>query len=100
MKLTNVAVTLLAAAIVTVHVPVPLQPARLQPLKVDPAAGVAVRVTEAPAVNAAAQVGPQLIPAGDEVTVPVPVPARTTARAWVPAGTFTTCVSVDDVLAR
>jgi hypothetical protein len=42
----NVAVTLLAASIGTLHVPVPEQ-APLQPVKVEPAVGVAVRVTEA-----------------------------------------------------
>jgi len=45
----NVAVTEVAALIVMVHVPVPAQPP-LQPLKVEPAAGVAVRVTTVPVV--------------------------------------------------
>jgi hypothetical protein len=43
----NVAVTDFAVFIVTVHVPVPVQ-APLQPVKVEPAAAVAVSVTEAP----------------------------------------------------
>ena len=42
----NVAVTDLAALIVTTHVPVPVHPAPLQPVKVEPVAGVAVRVTD------------------------------------------------------
>jgi len=44
----NVAVTVVAADRVTVHEPVPVQPPPLQPLKVDPAAGVAVSVTAVP----------------------------------------------------
>src|SRR2546428_7906962 len=41
----KVAVTVVAALMVTVQVPVPEQPPPLQPLKVEPAAGVAVSVT-------------------------------------------------------
>jgi len=44
----NVAVTVAAADIVTVHEPVPVQPPPLQPLKVEPVAGVAVSVTAVP----------------------------------------------------
>ena len=57
----------------TGHVPVPLQagvPPPLQPVNVDPGAGVAVRVT-AP-LKDAEQVSPQLMPPGELVTVPVP----------------------------
>ncbi len=43
----NVAVTVLFPSIVTVHVPVPLH-VPLQPPKVEPEAGVAVRVTDVP----------------------------------------------------
>jgi len=70
----NVAVTDVAALIVTTHVPVPEQPPPLQPLNVDPAADAAVRVTAVPLVNACEQVAPQEIPAGELVTVPLPVP--------------------------
>ena len=41
---------------------------------------VAVRVTAVPLARDALQVDPQFTPAGDEVTVPVPVPALATAR--------------------
>ena len=75
----NVAVAALVVDIVTVHVPEPWQ-SPLQPANVEFAAGVAVRVTEVPDPNEAAQVAPQLTPAGDEVTVPVPVPAFVTVR--------------------
>ena len=51
---------------------VPLQ-APLQPANTDPEAGVAVRVTAVPLLNALVQVPPQLIPLGDDTTVPLPV---------------------------
>ena len=44
----KVAVTVVAALRVTVQAPVPAQPPPLQPAKVEPAAGVAVRVTTVP----------------------------------------------------
>jgi len=72
---TNVAATVVEAASVTVHVPVPEQPPPLQAVKVDPAAGVAVSVTIVPFVNDAEHVAPQEMPAGLLVTVPLPVPA-------------------------
>lgn len=52
--------------------------APLQPVKMEVASGVAVRVTVVAAVNEAVQVVPQSMPAGIEVTVPEPEPARTT----------------------
>lgn len=58
-----------------VQVPVPLHPPPLQPTKIEPAAAVAVSVTELFVGNEALQVAPQLMPAGLLVTVPVPVPA-------------------------
>src|SRR6266581_4777681 len=76
----NVVVTVVAAESVTVQAPVPEQPPPLQPVKVEPAAGVAVNVTAVPLVKLAAQVAPQLIPAGALVTVPLPVPAGVTVK--------------------
>ncbi len=66
--------TLFAALIVTVQVApdVLVQPDQL--VKVEFASGAAVRVTLVPTLNEAEQVVPQLIPAGEEVTVPIPVP--------------------------
>src|SRR5215510_2737380 len=72
--LVKVAVTVCGAFTVRLQVPVPVQ-LPLQPLKDEPAAGVAVRVTPVPLANAAEHVTPQLMPAGELVTVPVPAPA-------------------------
>ena len=47
----NVAVTIFATSAVTVHVPVPLQPAPFQPSNAEPVAGSAVSVTIVPGVN-------------------------------------------------
>jgi hypothetical protein len=63
----------------TVQAPVPAQ-APLQPVKVEPVAGVAVRVRFVPEVKLALQVLPQSIPVGLEVTAPVPVPLFATVR--------------------
>src|SRR5439155_22375007 len=79
----KVAVTVVAAETVTTYVPVPEQPPPLQPLKVEPAAGVAVIVTVPPRGTPDLQVTPQLIPAGALVTVPLPVPAGVTVRVKV-----------------
>jgi hypothetical protein len=73
----NDAVTLLAWVIDTVHVPVPEQPLPDQPVNVDPAAAAAVNVTDVPLLKLAESElhpGPQLIPPGDDVTVPDPDP--------------------------
>src|SRR5215468_9087464 len=75
----KVAVTDCAADSETVQVPVPVQ-APLQPEKVEPLAAAAVRVTEVPLAKLALHVLPQLMPAGEEVTVPVPLPALVTVR--------------------
>ncbi len=81
--MTNVAVMLVAPEMVVVQVPVPPQPPPLQPVKTLFASGVAVRVTLLPEANRALQVAPQVIPAGLEVTVPVPVPALVTVSKYV-----------------
>src|SRR5216117_4037851 len=79
----KVAVTVVAAEIVTTHDPVPEHPPPLQPPKVEPAAGAAVSVTAVPLAKLAAQVAPQSMPAGELVTVPLPVPAGVTVRVKV-----------------
>jgi hypothetical protein len=55
-----------------VQVPVPVQ-APLQPVKVKPLAGVALKATLVPPLKLALQVLPQAIPLGLEATVPLPV---------------------------
>src|SRR5882724_3373225 len=79
----NVAVTLWATLMVTVQVPVPVQPPPLQPVKVEPATGAAVRVTIVPIENEAEQVAPQEMPAGLLVTVPLPLPDLETVNVEV-----------------
>jgi hypothetical protein len=75
----NVAVTDFAAVIETTHEPVPVH-APLQPVNVDPEAAVAVSVTDVPLLKLAEQVEPQLMPAGELVTVPLPAPALVRVR--------------------
>src|SRR5437867_1156966 len=67
----KVAVTAVLAPGVAVHGFVPVQPPPLQPVKVKPAAGVAVSATAVPLANKAEHVAPQAIPAGALVTVPL-----------------------------
>ena len=67
----------------TAQVLVPVQPPPLQPVNVEPAAGVAVRVTAVPLGNVAEHVVPQEMPAGELVTVPLPAPALLTVSAKV-----------------
>ena len=66
--------TALAAVIETTQVLVPVQPPD-QPVKVEPVPGVAVNVTLVPDAKEAEHDAVQLTPAGELVTVPVPVPA-------------------------
>jgi len=68
----KVAPTTAAPAAVTTHAPVPVH-APVQPVKVAPCPGVAVRVTWVPAANDAWHDAPQSIPAGADVTAPAPV---------------------------
>ena len=75
----KVAVTVVLLVSLIVAVPVPEVPPPLQPAKTEPAAGVAVRVTVVPEENDFEQVDPQLMPDGELVTVPEPVPAF---RTW------------------
>jgi hypothetical protein len=76
----KVAVTALAALMVTEQVPVPVQ-APLHPAKVEPVPAAAVRVTAVPLLKFALQEVGQVMPLGVLVTLPVPVPASVTVRA-------------------
>jgi hypothetical protein len=61
-----------------------LQPLPLQPEKMEPPAGIALRATTVPLVYDSEQSPPQLIPAGLLVTVPLPVPVLVTEspKVW------------------
>lgn len=61
----------MATLIVTVPL---LQPWPLQPMNLESAPAVAFKVTTVALSNNAEQVGPQLIPAGVLITLPLPVP--------------------------
>lgn len=67
----KLAITLFAAFMVTEHVPVPEQ-SPAQPEKLYPVPGAAVSVTTVPLARDSVQSVPQLMPAGELVTVPVP----------------------------
>jgi hypothetical protein len=84
----NVAVTLRACDIVTVHTSAVPVHAPLQPANVEPLATAAVRFTWVAGVALAIfalQAVPQLMPPVFDVTVPVPVPLRVTVSANVVA---------------
>ena len=89
----KVAVTVLAADIVTWQFPVPEQ-SPVQPVKVYPVPAAAVSVTGVPVAKLAEHVPPQLIPTGLEVTVPLPtlftvssiVGGGWMVKVWVTAG--------------
>ena len=81
-EVVNVAVTDRAWVIDTTHEPEPVH-APDQAENVEPLAGAAVKVTDAPAVYAWEQSEPQLMPAGELVTVPAPVPALATVKVNV-----------------
>ena len=68
-----------AASVVTWHVEAVPEQAPPQPVNAEPGAALAVSVTTVPAVNDAEHVDPQEMPAGDELTVPEPVPLRLTS---------------------
>jgi len=76
----KLAVTDLAASIVTMQAPVPEQPLPLQPVKVEPVAAEALSVTTVLVAYASEQPEPQSMPTGSLVTVPLPVPALETVN--------------------
>jgi hypothetical protein len=69
--------------------------APLHPANVEPVAGLAVKVTIVLVLKLAEQVAPQLIPEGDDITVPVPVPVFETERPCTPlANVAVTAISL------
>src|SRR5215204_884668 len=89
----NVAVTVLLALSVTVHVVPDTAHSLLHESNTEPAAAAAESVTLLLVLKLAEQVLPQLMPAGLLVTVPVPVPARATVRVCVGVPTVTVTVA-------
>ena len=80
----NVAVTLLAALILTLHsAPEVLSHSPLQPANSEPTAAVAVSTTVSPSANPALQSRPQSIPSGSLATVPEPEPVLATLSVLV-----------------
>jgi hypothetical protein len=75
-------VTVVVAFTVMLQVVVPLH-GPLQPAKVEPLTGVAVKVICVPAASDTEQAAPQAIPAGELVTSPLPVPVFVTDRVTV-----------------
>jgi hypothetical protein len=85
----KVAVQLLLAPKVTVTAGVvAAQPVPAQAAKTEPVAGAAVNVTAVPLLKVPEQLVEQLIPAGELVMVPLPVPALITASVKVCTGTL------------
>ena len=70
--------TVFAPLRTNVQTPAPAHPAPDQPVKSEPTPAVAVSVIGVPFPNCMEHEAPQLIPAGDEVTVPKPEPAFVT----------------------
>jgi hypothetical protein len=94
----KVAVTLSLDATVTLQVPVPEHPPPLHPVKVLPPVGVAVSVTCVFGAKLAEQAVPQLIPPEELVTVPVPVPAKTTVNPFPALNTALTVAAAVRVI--
>src|SRR3989441_10132265 len=93
----KVAVTVVAAETVATEVRVPVQPPPLQPMKAEPAAGFAVRVTTVPLTKLAEQLAPQAMPAGLLVTVPEAAPAVATVSTKVGVKVAVTVVAAASV---
>ena len=74
-----------SAEVVSVQVPGPWQPPP-QPAKVEPVAACAVSVTDAPDCAVIVQVPGQSMPAGLEVTRPVPLPVGMAVTRKLPGG--------------
>src|ERR1700730_11833279 len=86
--LSKTASTCESAPIWTEQSPDPLH-APPQRVKLDPAAGVAVRLTREPSMNDALQVDGQSIPDGLDVTRPSPETLTVSVRFWAGGGSAT-----------
>ena len=74
--------TVVAAVIVTTQLPTPVQPPPDQPAKVALGPAAAASMIIEPWSNSSVQSAPQLMPAGLDVTVPVPVPFFATVSGY------------------
>ncbi len=70
----------------------------VQPVRIDPDAATAVSVTEDPLTYGSEQSVPQVMPAGFDVTVPVPLPARLTVTGNVIRSKRALTVASADIL--
>ncbi len=94
----NLAVTVFAASLVTVHVVavgVVAQP--VKPSNVEPAVGAAVSVTDESFGKSRVHVAPQLSPAGVLVTVPAPVPVLVTVSVGLSTNVAVTVFAASTV---
>ena len=93
----KVAETVCGVFITSTQEPIPVQPPD-QPVNVDPAVPLAVRVTELSLAKSALQAGPQLIPAGSLVTRPSPLFVTDSSRGGDGVGDCfeSGCTSVDE----
>ena len=76
------AVTAVGAFTDIAQTPVPVHPPPDQPVNTEPEVALAVSVTDVPELYKTEQVAPQSIPAGDDATVPVPVPVLLMVRVY------------------
>ena len=77
----KVAVTVLSAFATVEQLPAPVQPLD-QPVKTENSPAVALSVTGEPAVKPCQQSVLQLMPVGELVTVPLPVPGKVTPMVY------------------
>src|SRR2546423_832812 len=82
-----------AAVTVVVQGAVRGQPPPVQPVNVEPVAGVAVSVTVVPNGKLPVQVVPQSMTGGSDVTLPLPLPARVMTTVLSSANKAVTAVS-------
>ena len=96
-SVTNEAPTDSACDMVTMHVVLAPEHAPDQPANTDPPVALAVRVTDALALNWALHVVPQLMPDGTLVTVPAPLTRTFKPKVAAPANWAFTIVVADTV---
>jgi hypothetical protein len=96
----NVAVTVVAALGVTTQAPVPVHPPPLQPVKSEPASGAAVSVIELPSVTSSLQSDGHAMPAGDELTLPEPVPLSDVVTVYSAKNVAVTFLSASAVMVQ